>query len=257
MKTRIPTMVLIAAFLSSCAPPEQLVSINFVGRYEGNLIVCAGEQVSLTDLRLYVSDVALIRADGEYERLQMDSRFGQNRAVALIDLETGSESCANGTAGGARMVIGEVPVGEYSGIAFTLGVPFELNHQDPLSAEAPLGDPDMHWHWRGGYKFLRAGVATEAASSWIHLGSTGCEGTIQNITHCVAPNRVRVELDPFDPLTDVVAIDLGELLRLPEEGITSCSSGPSDTSCAPSFEALGLTGNQVQTVFQTWQLPRP
>ena len=101
----------------------------------------------------------------------------------------------------------------------------------------------MHWHWRGGYKFLRAGVATDDDGFWLHLGSTGCEGTIQNITGCRAPNRVEVRLDEFVVGRDSVAIDIEALLAGADlaDGIASdCASGPADTSCGAPFEALGL-----------------
>ena len=109
----------------------------------------------------------------------------------------------------------------------------------------------MHWHWRGGYKFLRAGLRDGTRNFWIHLGSTGCEGTLQNITGCSAPNRVTVELDAFDWQRDAVRIDLAELVKgvtIEDDATVSCSSGPAESSCAAPFAALGL-GAESQSVF--------
>ena len=83
--------------------------------------------------------------------------------------------------------------------ASPLACHFDLNHDNPLTAEPPLDDPDMHWHWRSGYKFLRAGIRTATDGFWIHAGSAGCEGTVGNITGCRFPNRIDVFLPDFVP----------------------------------------------------------
>ncbi|MDZ7643630.1 MAG: MbnP family protein [Woeseiaceae bacterium] len=67
-----------------------------------------------------------------------------------------------------------MPTGDYRTLRLTLGVPADLNHGDPLHAPAPLTQTPMHWHWRSGYKFLRAGVTRGADGYWLHLGSTRC-----------------------------------------------------------------------------------
>jgi len=120
----------------------------------------------------------------------------------------------------------------------------------------------MHWHWRGGYKFLRAGLKNDADSFWLHLGSTGCAGTIQNITGCNAPNRVAVRLENFRP-GDVVLLDLAALVDASslDEGMpTDSSSGPAEKHCAAAFAALGLehaTGRPdgVQQLFSVQGAP--
>ncbi len=121
-------------------------------------------------------------------------------------------------------------------------VPFAKNHSDPLLASAPLGDADMHWHWRGGYKFIRAGIKNDNDSFWLHLGSTGCEGTIRNITGCGSPNRVTVRIDNYQP-GDPVQIDLARLVDggdLDNAAPSDCSSGPAEDGCRTAFAALGL-----------------
>ncbi|PJN92728.1 metallo-mystery pair system four-Cys motif protein, partial [Amaricoccus sp. HAR-UPW-R2A-40] len=51
------------------------------------------------------------------------------------------------------------------GLAFEIGVPFDLNHGDPTLAPAPLDLTAMFWTWRGGYKFLKFEVAPEGAAA--------------------------------------------------------------------------------------------
>jgi len=132
-------------------------------------------------------------------------------------------------------------------------VPFSLNHANPMTAGPPLDDSDMHWHWRSGYKFLRAGVRTEKDGFWIHVGSTGCEGTVGHITSCRSPNRIQIELPEFTPGESAVAIDLAALaagIDLDDGEPGDCSSGPAESSCVAPFGALGInhsTGEQAGT----------
>jgi uncharacterized repeat protein (TIGR04052 family) len=195
-------------------------------------------------LRFFVSSVTLLDSDGNEHELEMadDGRWQQS-GVALVDLENGVAACVNGSLAMNSQVSGTAGAAEYSGLRFTVGVPFDLNHANPLKAQPPLDDAAMHWHWRSGYKFLRAGVTTESDGFWLHLGSTGCEGTVQNISGCKRPNRVLVELSGFSPKTDQIEIDLAALFRdvdLDDGRRSDCSSGPAEEPCAEPFRALGL-----------------
>jgi uncharacterized repeat protein (TIGR04052 family) len=218
-----------------------------------------GGGVQLTDLRLYVSDIKLGTQSGDFVDLQLDANGPwQQQDLALLDFEDGSGSCENGTAATNTALRGHAKPEDYLGLKFTVGVPFERNHADPLQAEAPLGDAAMHWHWRAGYKFLRAGIRTPEDGFWIHLGSTGCEGTVRNISACRFPNRVTVTLEDFVPGVDTVEIDLEALLAstaLDDSVATDCSSGPAETTCEAPFRALGIpgvtaAGTSTQSVFR-------
>ncbi len=139
--------------------------------------------------------------------------------------------------------MGILPDGRYRGIRFVVGVPFELNHANPMTADAPLDDAAMHWHWRSGYKFLRAGIDHVDDGFWIHLGSAGCEGTVQNISSCRFPNRVTVQIDDFEPGRHRIAVDLKALTAdtdLADGAATDCSSSPAEASCVAPFLSLGI-----------------
>jgi uncharacterized repeat protein (TIGR04052 family) len=183
-----------------------------------------------------VSNVQLVDSEGQSHDVRFATELAwQNDAVAYIDLEDGTGACQNGTADTFDHVLGVAGAREYQGLRFTVGVPFKLNHANPLTAKPPLDDPDMHWHWRSGYKFLRAGVRTDDDGFWIHTGSAGCKGTVGNITGCTFPNRI-------------AGVDLDDATR------SDCSSGPPEESCLAPFAALGIdftTGEQTgaQRVF--------
>ncbi len=265
MLRRLVVLPVIALF-AGCGAPTTSVEIAFkpVSGTAGLDCTASNAGTLLTDLRLYVSDPQLITRDGESVRLQLapDDRW-QQHDLALLDFETGVDSCTNGTAETNTALRGRIKADDYRGLQFTVGVPFDRNHQDPLQASAPLGDSAMHWHWRGGYKFLRAGMRRGDDGFWIHLGSTGCEGTVQNITGCRAPNRITVTLDEFRPGESAVAIDLAALVEeiVLDDGVaTSCVSGPAEADCAAPFAALGLdhsTGlaDGVQRIFRQMDAP--
>lgn len=243
MNQHYVTLIFLAVAVASCGEDAVRIEIPFAATHAGSPVSCASDaDLQLSDLRFYLHDLALIDANGKKSPITLLEDDWQQTNLALIDLEDGSGGCVNGTPEINSVARGAVSMASPAALEFTLGVPFEYNHRDPLTAAPPLGEPDMHWHWRGGYKFLRAGVKSESDSFWIHLGSTGCRGTIQNITACDAPNRVQVRIDDFS-VGDVVAIDIAELVAgstLADGEPGDCSSGPAETSCVAAFTALGL-----------------
>lgn len=251
--------------LGACSKPDMQLTIPFAAYFGQEPLGCDQTvgAVQLTDLRLYVADVYLLDAKGE--RTQFDllaDGAWQQGDLALLDFENDSGACANGTGIVRRELQGRVPPGDYRGLIFEVGVPFDRNHGDPLLAEPPLGDTAMHWSWRGGYKFLRAGVSTATDGFWLHLGSTGCAGKINAISGCSSANRVAVTLADFEPGRHRVAIDLAELFAavdLSDAVPGDCSSGPAETQCEAVFGALGLDFNsgasvRQQRVFETREL---
>ncbi|MDJ0760569.1 MAG: metallo-mystery pair system four-Cys motif protein [Woeseiaceae bacterium] len=250
------SLLLILFTLSACESNQQQVSIAFNVEFNGQPIRCDSESpVALTDLRFFIHDLELTGADGTVvpTRLKRDSAW-QNGAVAFIDLENGQGGCDDGTPESNARVIASVSsdsdLAGLQGLRFTLGVPFELNHSNLLEAAPPLDDAAMHWHWRSGYKFLRAGVETDNDSFWFHLGSTACQGTTGNISGCDSPNRPIVELAGFNPQTDSVVIDIGRLfdaVDLEDGERSDCSSGPTEQSCPPVLATLGL-GPEASTI---------
>lgn len=249
--------------LAACTSPEQSIEIRFEARLGDQLLQCAADgDVSLSDLRFYAFSPALISAAGELTpiELNVDSRW-QGADLALVDLEDGSGACSNGTPGTHSSISGNVPAGDYRGLRFAVAVPFNRNHADPLAAAAPLNDSTMHWHWRSGYKFMRAGITSKDDGYWMHIGSSACEGTVQNITRCERPNRMIVDLPDFEP-GDVVQFNFdvfADAADLTDGTISSCSSGPAEASCGALFTPLGLhfDDGSTQGVISAFRLGQP
>ena len=127
----------------------------------------------IRDLRFYISEVALLRADGSAVPLTLAANddwnltAGEHR-VTLIDLENGTGACSVGTAATNALVRGSVPAGNYVGVKMTMGVPFALNHtlySDVNTAKPPLDVGAMAWSWQAGRKFMKIELSPENATT--------------------------------------------------------------------------------------------
>jgi uncharacterized repeat protein (TIGR04052 family) len=134
---------------------------------------------------------------------------------------------------------------------FTLGVPADLNHQNPLLATPPLQQTDMHWSWQHGYKFLRLDLTGHANWS-LHLGSTGCKGpSVMRApsTPCQQPNQIQVSVQ-YSGQQQLV-LDLAPLLQdFGANGENSCMSDPQTHSCRQLLPRLGVAASAVEGLWQ-------
>lgn len=216
-----------------------------------------------------MSDVELIDAQGRATAVALtQDKTWQFENVVLLDFENASGPCRNGTVPMNTSVRGSVPAGKYTGMRFTLGVPFKLNHVDPTTAPAPLSSTAMFWTWQGGYKFLKvdmasagtnalhghggaqgAGHGAGAASGFsVHLGSTMCASPSKTAapTACANPNRLTVSFAQFDPSKQTVVADIGAVLTNANVDVNAAGTSPGcmsflkDADCPPIMAALGL-----------------
>jgi uncharacterized repeat protein (TIGR04052 family) len=239
-------------------------------------------EVTPQDLRLYVSELALLTVDGDEVPVQMDVRSPwQVREVALLDFEDATGACKNGNEDLNSKITGRVPPGEYVGVRFSTAVPKSLNHEDPAKLPEPLQAGGMTWGWLFGYKFIRAEVMATAAPAdeempgmgLFHLGSTGCDNTPSAgggaggeggapgpdyeagpSVDCSLQNRNSIQLDDFDPQEDAIVIDVEKMMSGVDLSLPSMCHGMGD-ACGPMFESVGvdlMTGeaSEGQTVFR-------
>jgi len=240
---------------------DQQVTVRFQGMVGSEKFACgktyAGigttkSTLSPRDFRFYVHNVALIDETGKSVPVQLaqDGKW-QLDDVALIDFEDATGGCVNGTPDVNDRVTGTVPQGRYTGVRFTLGVPFQKNHTDLTTQPSPLNLTALSWVWNAGRKFARLDFASTGMPRGfaIHLGSTGC--TPNDIktappVQCSEPNRAEVELPGFDITRDAVVADLAALLQNTnvdtnqEKTAAGCMSSPEDGDCAGIFANLGL-----------------
>jgi len=234
----------------------EAVRLRFVARVADEPFACgtayrtsSGQDFTPVDLRLFVQDVALIDAAGVEQPVLLDVRPPwQIESVALIDFEDASAGCLAGTRERNLEVSGRVPPGDYRGIAFSNGVPEQLNHADPSRLPPPLQAGSMSWGWLQGYRFLMAEIAGTGAvgdaaapgSALLHVGSTACSGNPSaGGIACNKQNRNRVRLLDFDVANDAVVVDLAALFGdIDLASVTTCHSSGDD--CGPLFERIGI-----------------
>ncbi|MDB4976078.1 MAG: hypothetical protein JWN48_4419 [Myxococcaceae bacterium] len=262
------------------AAPKQRVELAFVARV-GDADFACGQSYMLgtpatavqgNDLRLYVYDVALVRADGSKVAVQLDTDGKwQAQGVALLDFEDGSSSCSGGTPERNLKLVGSVEDhGDYTGLHFRIGVPSELNHLDSAKQPAPLNVPAMFWSWQDGHIFLASEWKTPINFGWqfrvsesTYESDDGCKGSHSSGYHCPNSFQPIVDLAVFDAGKDTVKLDLGRLFaqidftrtdfapltQLPSADAAAngsldyqpgCHTDEWDAECIPLYSVLGV-----------------
>lgn len=272
--------------LSACAvaPSEQsktkAVDLRFAAQINGQAFECGKSYPNIgttkstitpSDFRVYVSQLELLTADGRTVPVTLNQdKTWQLENIALLDFENGQGPCRNGTPATNMSVKGTVPAGTYTGIKFTVGVPFSRNHGDPTVSPAPLSSTAMFWNWQGGYKFIKFDTTTSgqaalnappaahgggnASGFSVHLGSTVCASGARTEapTGCQNANRMEIRLADFDPAKNVVVLDMGRVLTNSNVDINTpgtapgCMSFPKDADCPAVMGALGLAYDGTQ-----------
>jgi uncharacterized repeat protein (TIGR04052 family) len=261
----------VLTFASLAVAADKAVTIRFQAQVGDEAFACGRQydgvgttksKISGRDFRFYVSNLRLVDKTGKETPVQLDQDGKwQLDDLALLDFENGTAGCANGTPDINQQIVGKVPEGAYADLRFTLGVPFNKNHADPLKQPSPLNLTALFWVWNAGHKFARLDFSSTGIPRGfvVHLGSTGCKPNDTELTiptSCSAPNRVEVDLPAFDPSRDAVVADLGALLqntnvdvsqnKMPsgmEGGMrmgAGCMSGPTTGDCGGLFANFGL-----------------
>lgn len=230
--------------------------------------------VGVSDLRFYVSNVALYDQYGEAIEMTLDDGdFQLNHEqgfVGLVDLTSNeSGTCAEGevanSGGTARVnnvLTGMMLDTGVSKVTFDVGVP-QAVMKDVISTSSAEAAPsplnEMYWSWASGYRHFVMNFAINSHSGvegagYIHVGSKGCGGegllALEDKESCDFVNTAKVELDNFDPAINNVVIDVDALLADlvfsstggESVGVSCHSAGPdAQADCGPIFNNLGLS----------------
>lgn len=214
------------------------------------------ETISIRDFRFFVSELSMVANDGSTVPLILDDNSNQYQDAsgshtALLDFEDATGNCIERGNSPATYttVVGKVPAGTYTGLQFTVGVPFDLNHVEFPDVEA-LNHTSMAWSWAAGRKFAKLELMPDSNTSltWnYHLGSTSCADTDSDGTtnECGQPNRVPIAYGHFNPETDTVKIDYAALLIENDVsqnlgGKSGCMSFLGDPDCDTIMGRLGI-----------------
>lgn len=261
----VASLLALALLAISCGgggepePDFESVSLEFAALVGDKAFSCedtfqlgsANTDVTFSELKFYVHDVELVRSNGEVVKVTLDEdEVWQARGVAMLDFEDKTGNCANGTTQTNNTITGKVDGlhDDYTGVNFTLGIPFELNHADVGALPSPLNVPTMFWSWQGGRKFIRLDGRVEEAGLRFHLGSTACQGEGNEVTNCSNPNRADISLDGLDPIGSPIVFDIAKLYEnvdlsgsADNQSVGVCMSAPDTVTCEGIFGSLGLS----------------
>ncbi|MCE6987966.1 MbnP family protein [Dyadobacter sp. CY323] len=127
-----------------------------------------GEDFVITKFNYFISNIKLLRKDGTSHVVPQDSSY-------FLVMEDKKES--------QLVKLPNVPVGEYSGVEFMVGVD-SLRNTLPVEKRTGVLDPGgsmedgMYWAWNSGYIFMKLeGTSSKATSSngkfYYHIGLFG------------------------------------------------------------------------------------
>jgi len=233
-----------------------IIKLTFIPSYNSHIISCGksftidGNEWRIDDFQFFVSDIAFQDKDGGWKTAPLKTNAKQTSRVALLgqncqqdqEVQQGSWSTT---------FTEKLSISSYEKVKFTLGVPFELNHLNPLTQVSPLNDSSMFWVWQTGHKFARIEFENVTDSWLFHLGSTGCKSPSVMRTpksQCIYPNTFQFELN-LNGATQVT-FDLAALtahFKLSEE--TYCQSEHDNDVCLKIFNNLSQSGQN--SVFRT------
>ncbi len=141
----------------------------------------SGEEFSVSALNYFVSNIRLYRADGSSFTVPKDQSY------FLIKEDTKASQMVS---------LPQVPVGDYTGLEFVLGVD-SLKSTSPLEERTGVLNPGngegMYWSWNSGYIFLKlegnSPHSSTAEKFNYHIGFFGgyTEKTVNNNRTIVLP----------------------------------------------------------------------
>lgn len=146
MKKFVVALLVAAVFLSGCKKDKYgSMELNFKATWGADNPLVLTEkyvyespsQLFFTELRLLISDVTLHKTDGS------EISVGD---VHLVDFTPTTDNLA-GAQAGVSVTIDKIPVDEYTGISFNIGIPADLNAKTPdqFPDASPLSNENLYW----------------------------------------------------------------------------------------------------------------
>ena len=144
---RLVILVTISALALGCGDSSndaQTVELDFAAVVGEEAFVCGDSYdnlgandttLALSDFRFYVQDIALKNAAGNWVPVTLEENIFQTSGIALLDFEDGCGDFGNPDLN--DVVTGSVPAGDYDGLRFKMGVPFEMNHVNSATGAEP------------------------------------------------------------------------------------------------------------------------
>ena len=169
-----------------------------------------GEAWQLDYFGFYLSNPE-VRINGRWQAVKFKQNEWQSHNIALLRFH---QLCDDTAPSNDNIVLDVTDkfMKRATNLRFTLGVPFEENHQSLTAASLPLANSEMFTNEQSGHKFLRLDLSQpDKNREWkYHLGSIGCESASLSsapFKACAFTNRVEFIL-PMTQLDTDLALEL-------------------------------------------------
>ncbi|MGS2719780.1 MbnP family copper-binding protein [Paraglaciecola aestuariivivens] len=243
----ISTLLLV---LTGCSKSNPVNQLNFELWFNGEPLTCQSfetqeQQWFIRHFAFFVSQLSFTTEQKILQPALQNSQW-QSQQVSLLmpnlakcsDVKQTDATAAvkSISAASSQAIVFAEPIDleQVTELHFSLGVPFALNHQNPLQQESPFNLPTMFWSWRAGHKFFRLDLHNPQDNWVFHLGSVGCESASVMRgpkAECLQPNRVQYKLNKMQQGTKLV-LHLDRLFNgLVLQNEQSCLFNTGQSSC--------------------------
>lgn len=225
--------VLVTGFLISCSESDKTTTVNFMPILNNQPISCEpmqgkGNAWGVGQFWFYLSDLQVMN-DKQWTVISLPNNNWQQNNIALIGMHCRDNKQAN--------VALQLPAfnDDVKSLKFTIGLPVNINHQNPLTATGIFNNANMFWTWQQGYKGLRLDLNNESGDNWAyHIGAVGCQSSSSlraPTTPCRQTNQVDIVIDNIKDNIPII-IDLSRVVAGVDIGLHSrCLSLPTQASC--------------------------
>lgn len=241
--------VISLSLLMACSKKHEQAQLTISPTWQGQVINCdttfniQNGEWRIRDFSLYLSLIEYQDLVGQWHTVALDVGKESSSKVVLL-----TPQCSNNAKDYKWQIQTNNNIEQWQKVKFTLGIPFELNHENPIFQKSPLNVPSMFWVWRTGHKFLRLEMESENDSWLFHLGSVGCQAKSAIRAPekpCQFPNTFSYEVNLLEDKQ--ISLDVGVLLN----GITlntdnGCKSSRENSTCITLFDNLSS-----QSLFST------
>ena len=138
--------------------------------------VNGADSVEYQLIDFFVSDLALVKADGSLLPIEGTHHLEYNNVLELSQAEAG-----------IKLDLGQIPAGDYQGLRFGLGLPPSINGTEPgaYPTTSPLGNLSFYWTAWNSYIFSRLEGRfwpTGASQPTFFLYHSGADGMFQSLS---------------------------------------------------------------------------
>ena len=221
----------VGLILFGCNKGVNNSSVVFSLQFQDKKINCGQPTVhgmELSQFWFYLSQVKM-EVNGEWRDITLPDTKWQHKNVALL-----GQHCSDNTEKNWQLVLNKDELVNGEKLAFSIAVPFELNHQNPLQAQSIFDNANMFWTWQQGYKSLRLDLKNDKEGWAYHIGAVGCKSpSVMRApkAECREPNNINIEILDFKFNRNIV-LDISRILSHIELSSESrCLSMPHQKSC--------------------------